>query len=37
MRKRQWMILAATLVSMGFNPASRAQMAVVDVLSLIHI
>jgi type IV secretion system protein VirB5 len=37
MRKRQWMILAATLISMGFNPASRAQMAVVDVGAIAQL
>ena len=37
MRKRQWMILAATLVSMGFGPASRAQMAVVDVGAIAQL
>ena len=37
MRKRQWMILAAALVSMGFGPASRAQMAVVDAGAIAQL
>ena len=37
MGKRQWMILAAALVSMGFGPASRAQMAVVDVGAIAQL
>ena len=37
MRKGHWMIFAATLVSIGLCPASRAQWAVVDVRAITQL
>jgi type IV secretion system protein VirB5 len=37
MRKQVWMVLAATLVSLGLCPASEAQFAVIDVGAITQL